>query len=477
MSVVVAPAMYGAPSIVSGVTEAELATIRQLVEVWQQKYTRNVIRAAYFDGKMPLRETGNIPAEAMRRIQAVLDWPEKAVSVLAERSVFEGFVSESGESDPFDLFAILDANRFDLELPQAIEAAYEFSSSFITTATGDTQSNEPEVLVMARSAEFSSALWDKRRRTISAFLAITDTDRDNGFPTALDVYLPDAVLSLTRRPSGSWVADRRPNPLGEVLVEAMPFRPSLNRPFGRSRISRAVMTITDHALTTIVRNEIASDFYAAPRMYALGIAESAFNKGKWQAAIDRWFAITPDADGKTPEVGQFPQMTMQPIIESYKMYATQFSGATGVPVSNLGILTDNPPSAESLYADDRRLVSTASRQNRIFGSALTRVAQRIVRLRDGGEVTDELRGLSTSWVNPAFTSPQTSADALLKLSKVFPWMSESEVALEYAGFSRSEIKRLTADKRRAESRALLASLGSQALTKPAAADQGDAEVA
>ncbi|MBK0297448.1 phage portal protein, partial [Bacillus sp. S34] len=69
----------------------------------------------------------------------------------------------------------------------------------------------------------------------------------------------------------------------------------------------------------------------------------------------------------------FPQMTMQPLTELYRMYATQFSGATGVPVANLGIVTDNPPSAEALYADDRRLVNTAKRQNRIMGSSLRRV--------------------------------------------------------------------------------------------------------
>lgn len=466
MTVVNLPALYGAPSLAIGISEQELDIVRDLFVVWQKKYARNVLRSMYFDGKMPLKPTGNIPAESMQKIKAVLGWPEKAVSVLAERSVFEGFVSEAGEPDPLDMTAILDDNRFDLELPQAISAAYKHSSSFITTALGDEASGEPKVLVLARSAEWSAAIWDERRRALSSFLAVTSID-DEGVPTTLDVYLPEWVLSMTRRPSGSWVVDRRPNPIGEVLAEPMSFDPQLNRPFGRSRISRAVMNITDRALMTIVRTEIAADFYAAPRMYALGVAEDAFKRGKWDAAIDRWFAITRDKDGNVPEVGQFAQMTMQPLVEQYKMYATQFSGETGVPVSNLGIVTDNPPSAEALYADDRRLVSVALKQNRIFGSSLKRVGQRIVRLRDGVDLTDEMRGISVSWANPAFTSPATSADALVKLSAVFPWLAESEVALEFAGFSRAEIKRMLADKRRAESRTLLTSLGGLAPTQPA----------
>ncbi|TPG05579.1 phage portal protein [Curtobacterium flaccumfaciens] len=448
---------WQAPRFVTNVTDAELDTIRQLFTTLGAKYKRNVVRSMYFDAKMPLQPTGNIPEEAMRKITAVLDWPEKAVSALAERSVFEGFVTPGGAQDPFELSGILDDNRFDLELPQAITSAYKHSCSFITTALGDTAAGEPEVMVMARSAEWSTAIWDKRRRAVSAALTVTTAD-ETGQPTAMDVWLPDVVLSMTRRPSGSWVTERLPNPLGEVLVEPLTYDPQIDRPFGRSRISRPVMNITDHALTTIVRTEISADFYAAPRMMALGVTKDAFSNGKWQAAIDRWFAITKDEDGDTPTVQQFPQMTMQPLTELYRMYATQFSGATGVPVANLGIVTDNPPSAEALYADDRRLVNTARRQNRIMGSSLRRVAQKIVRLRDGVDVTTEMHQIGASFANPAFTSPTAAADALQKLSVVFPWLAESEVALEFAGFSQTEITRLLSDKRRAQTTNALSAL-------------------
>lgn len=458
------------PQYVAGVDQSELDTIKSLFAVWQSKYERNRVRSAYYDMKVRLKPSGNIPAEAMRRIEAVSEWPEKAVSALAERSVFEGFVTPGGEQDPFGLSGILSDNRFDLELPQAITSAYKHSCSFMTTALGDVAAGEPEVLVMAREATWSAALWDSRRRAVSAAMAITSTD-DSGQPTAMDVYLPDAVLILSRRPSGAWVTDRRPNPLGEVLIEPLAFDPQLTRPFGRSRINRAVMNITDRALLSIVRAEIASDFYAVPRMYALGASKEAFEGGHWQAAIDSWFAVTRDENGDVPTVGQFPQMTMQPLNDHYRTLATQFSGATGVPVSSLGIVTDNPPSAEAMYADDRRLTNTARAQNRVLGSSLKRVAQKVVRLRDGRDLDDELRSIDTSWANPAFTSPSTSADALVKLSAVFPWLSESEVALEFAGFSHAEITRLLSDKRRAASGSVLNQvLARQTPTVQAASD-------
>lgn len=451
--------VYELPATVTGLSDDERDEIALLVREWQRKYPRNALRSVYFDAKMPLRPTRNIPREAMDRVRAVLGWPEKAVSVLAERSVFEGFVALNGTEDPFELSVTLEDNRFDLELPQAISSAYKHSCSFITTARGDTAAGEPDVLVMVHSAEWSAALWDARKREVRSFLAVTETEPELGRPVRFDVWLPHAVLSLRRAGNGRWVVERRENPLNEMLVEPLAFDPQLGRPFGRSRISRPVMNITDRALMTIVRTEIASDFYAVPRMFALGVSEDAFNRGKWQAAIDRWFAITRDENGDIPTVGQFPQMTMQPLVEQYKLYATQFSGETGVPVSNLGIITENPPSAEAIFADDRRLVSIAHRQNRIFSSSLKRVAQRIVMLRDGRtDLTSELRGISCSWANPAFTSPAVAADALVKLNQVFPWLGQTQVALEFAGFSQSEIRRLLADKQRAQGAQLVEAL-------------------
>ena len=451
----------------TNVSEAELDTIRALVAVWRQKYPRNLLRSTYYDGKMPLKPTGNIPPEAFRRIRAVLGWPEKAVGGLAERTVFDGFVTSGQDQDPFDLAGILDANRFDLELPQAIVSAFKHSCSFITTALGDVQSGEPEVLVMARSAEWSSALWDKRRRAVSAYLAVTELD-EAGRPSRMDVYLPEVVLSCRKRPSGSWVADRYKNPLREVLVEPLAYDPQLDRPFGRSRISRAVMNITDHALTTIVRTEISSDFYAAPRMAALGVTADAFKRGKWEAAIDRWFAITRDENDNVPEVKQFPQMTMQPLMDQYRMYASQFSGETGLPVSSLGIVQDNPPSAEALYAAEKDLIVKARASTRVLGAGLRQVARKAVMLRDRmDEASPELRGLQANWLNPAFTSPVTAADALVKLSTVFPWLGETEVALEYAGFTQPEVTRLLADKRRSQGRASLDALMNAARTNAA----------
>jgi hypothetical protein len=245
-----------------------------------------------------------------------------------------------------------------------------------------------------------------------------------------------------------------------VLVEPLTYDPQLDRPFGRSRITRAVMDITDRAARTVMRTEISAEFYASPQRYVLGADESAWaDVDKWKAVMGRFLTLTKDEDGDTPSVGQFPQATMQPHFDMLRLLATQFAGETGVPVSSLGVVADNPSSAEAIYAAKEDLIVEAQASNRVLGASLARVAQRAVMLRDGLTApTDDLRRLQTRWADPAFTSPVSAGDALVKLSAVFPWLGESEVALEMAGFTAPQIVRLLSDKRRAGSADVLAAI-------------------
>lgn len=453
---------------VEGVTDPELDLIRQLVATWRAKLARNLLRSAYYDGKEPLKDLGISVPPQMRRLEVVLGWPEKAVRALSARNIFDGFVAPDAESDPFELGDVLEGNRFDLELPQAIVSAYKHSCSFISTTVGDVQSGEPEVVIQPRSAEWSAAIWDRTRRRVSSAIAITDTD-DRGEPTAFVVYLPETVLSVSRA-TGKWRATRQANPLGQVLVEPLTYDPQLDRPFGRSRISRAVMNITDRAARTILRSEISAEFYASPQRYVLGADDEAFagDVAKWKAQMGRVLALTKDEDGDTPTVGQFPQLSMEPHLAMLRQLATQFAGETGVPVSSLGVIQDNPSSAEAIYAAREDLIVEAQSANRGFGSSVARVAQRTVMLRDRlTEPTPQLRRIQTRWANPAFPSPVSASQALVQLAQVFPWIGDTEVALEQAGFSGPDIMRLLSDKRRAQSTALITALANTAPAQPA----------
>lgn len=454
------------PAAVNNLDEVELDVLRGLLAKWNQKKRRNLIRTAYYDGTRAVRSLGISIPPRLSNLRAVLGWPEKTVRALAMRNIFEGFVTTGAEQDPFELSDVLEANRFDLELPQTITSTYKHSCAFVSTTLGDTEAGEPEVLISPRSAEYATADWDRARRAVSSALAITDLDTDRQ-PSAMILYLPYAVLEIWRGPGRKWRADRHDNPLGVPLVEPFTFDPQLDRPFGRSRISRAVMDITDRVARTLIRTEVHAEFFSTPQRYLEGADEDAFAVDRWEAVMGRFLAIGKDEDGDVPHFGQFPQVSMQPHNDMLRMLAAQFSGETGLPLSSLGIVTDNPASAEAIFAAKEDLIIEAQASNRGFGASLQRVAQRVVMLRDGRtEPSTELRSLRARWRNPAFPSPVSAADALVKLQTVFPWIGESEVSLEMVGFNEAEITRLLADKRRAAGGSLLDAI--TAATRPPA---------
>lgn len=439
---------------------ADANLMDQLLNQWAQKRHRNMLRSLYYDGKNALRDLGiSIPPQ-LRTMEAVLGWPAKAVGVLAARCNFDGFVMPGQDQDPFDLAGMFVDNDMDVELPQALTSSLIHAASFLTITPGDTSAGEPDVLLLARSAKFGTGLWDRRRRSMRAALSIVDMD-ETGYPVELVMYQPDKVSTFTRMQPGRWVVDVRPNRTGRVWVEPLVYRPELDRPFGHSRISRAVMSLTDSAIRTIVRSEVAAEFFNTPQRYLLGADEGAFasDAERWKAVMGRFLAISRDEEGEVPEIGQFAQQSMQPHMDQLRGWASLFAGETGVPVSSLGIVQDNPSSAEAIYAAKEDLVIEAGSANRVWGAALRRAATTAVMLRDGlSEPPAEMRAVQAKWRNPATPSVVSASDALVKQVSAIPWIADSDVALESLGYDQATITRLRADKRRSQGSANLAAL-------------------
>lgn len=459
------------PVRVDGASREEVALIRDAWTVWAKKYPRNQLRSRYFDGKVPVKLLGKeLPSNIVQRLKPVLDWPAKACTALARRSQFEGFAHPDHGDDPYDLDALLWANDFEQELAQAILSAYKHSCAFLTVTRGDTRRGQPEVVVHARSAEWTAGLWNHDLRRVAGVLAIKDVDK-LGIPTQYDMHLPGVILACRRRTgTQGWVAERIPTGILEVTAEPVVYDPQLGRPFGRSRISRAVMSTVNDAMRQLARMEIAAEHYAIPRIMVLGMAEEAFREGKWKLSWDTIAGLTRDEEGNLPHVEQLTQLTMQPLVEQFRQYASKFSAETGLPLNSLGIVQDNPASAEAMYAAQKDLIEEAVCANHTHTGMLRRLVGKIVALRDGAPPPD-LHRLEVTWKNPAFASFAASADAVTKLAGVFPWFADSPVALEAAGFTRAEIARLLADKQRHQGvqrmEALTAALNAQPQPQPA----------
>jgi hypothetical protein len=272
-----------------------------MIRQWSQKLERNLLRTKYYDGRNELKNLSIAVPDSMAGISEVVGWPQKSVDALADRIVFDGFVGVGDDSrDPLGLDSILSDNDFDVELPQAIRSALTHSCSFLNVRSAEPEDGlRSKVSVSFRSALYETGLWDYARRGLSAALSITDIDRSQYaqantiVPSELMLYMPGYTIRIRRTQSGRYHADAPRNTyMDHVPVYLIPYHQDLNRPFGRSRISREVMSITDTAVRTMLRMEVSAEFYSSPQRYLIGADEPPEDKnGKkltgWEATISK----------------------------------------------------------------------------------------------------------------------------------------------------------------------------------------------
>ena len=231
--------------------------LSELVTVWRAKRARNLERSVYYDGEKALKDFGISLPPQMRSIRASLGWVAKGVHAVTDRSRFEGFVSPSGDDDPFGLQPIMYDNRFAVEFPAASISSAVHGCSFLTVTQGDDESDEPDILILARAAEDSAAIWDKRKRALRGFLSIIEL-HESGDPLEMVMYTPDRFYSMTKV-ANKWVVDVRPNPLGVVTVAPLVHKFELRRPLGHSRITRAAFASASAAWSQLAHRNHAPD--------------------------------------------------------------------------------------------------------------------------------------------------------------------------------------------------------------------------
>ena len=446
----------------AGLRPGDAQTVRDLCETYRRRLARNYLRRGYYLMHRRPRELGIAVPPHLRRLEQVVGWPAKAVDSLANRSQFDGFVTADDSTTDALAGVVLD-NSLKRLYRQAVKSELQCCCAFLTVTAGD--EGEPPVIVSAHPATAAAAVWDEHMRRIKAGMVVVDRDarpRRGDEPTWVDVFTDEAVIRIKRDgTTRNWAAEYVWHSMGRPLMVPMAHEATLERPFGKSRISRAVMNITDDAMRASVRSEISAEFFTSPQKYLLGAeADALGSMSKWDAYIGNIFAVSKDADGDTPQFGQLSQGSMQPHIDYMRALAARFSGETNVPLSELGVVTDNPSSAEAIYAAKEALVIDAQNLNADNGEALRDVAIMALAVKDGTDyATVAGAGLAVQAKvrNPAMPSVVSQSDAMVKMISVLPWLAESDVALEELGFSDDQIQRLRSDRAKSQSRALVAS--------------------
>lgn len=443
-----------------GLTADESQAVAALVREWRLRLPRNQLRDRYYLGHVPLKDIGVALPPAIRdKVDPRVGWARKAVTSLADRVRFDGFASDD-EAVAEELRRVVDANDMRNLMRKATICELKHCCAFLTVTSGP---RGP--VVSAYPATAASARWDDERKRIRDGLVVVASEQIDGtderWPYVVNVFTADDVITLRRDPrsrEGDWGVERHPHRMGRPLMEPMAYAPTLERPFGSSRITRTVMSLVDEFQRAKAYATLAAAFAASPQKYLLGTDDDPISDNRWNAYIGSIVTFTMNSEGNAPQFGQLPQPSMQPHADYMRQLAAQFSGETNVPISSLGVVHDQASSAEALYAAKEDMVIDAANVIDDNRRALRNVALMALAVVHGTDFdTEATSGVTVDalFANPSRPSVVSQSDAMVKQISAIPWLAETDVALEQLGYSTEDIHRMQASRRRAEGMALL----------------------
>lgn len=467
--------LFGLNSV-AGLPNVETEMLVELIEVLNDKENNNAKRMLYYKSKNDMIDLGIAIPPCLKNLRGSVGWASKAVDTLAVRSRFEGFYFADG--DDHGINNIFNTNSFKSAYQQMVTSELINSCAFVTLSKGG--AGEPPVIINVYSALNASAVWDWRKKRIKYALVVADRKKrkttEEYIPTAVNLYTENDIWEIERDGgaiTGAWRATRKPHKMGRPLIEALVYRPTIDRPFGRSRITRDVMEIIDNATRESVRTEIHSEFFTSPQRVILGADPATLfeNKSQQEAYLGSFLALTTDEEGNTPQVTQFAQASMQPHIDYMKSLAMRFSAITNVPVSEMGIVSDNPSSAEAILAAKEGLVLEAEDLNASNGEALKNIGKMAMATLNNKsfiELNEVENSITPRFRNPATPSVVSQSDAMTKQAasaREDSWFTGTRIFWEQLGYEQEQVDRILNDRDEAMRKTTLSTIAN-ALTTP-----------
>lgn len=447
--------------------------INDLFDTWESVKPRNQEIKRYYEMHNEMKNLGiSIPPQC-ENVNSVVGWCSKAIAAHANRSKLDGFVSSIGTATPM-LDELVRANRLRSLYQQAVKSALAYGMSTITVMKGGV--GQPAAKVRVFSANQSCVLWDKDAGRIACGAVLADVDRE-GKPSKYVFHFPDAVLTMTRgraldaKPAGIgryvWECIVEANPMGRPMMEVLVHDPDPDRPLGHSMLTPELMGIVDKAMRDVLRMEVGAEFFTAPQRYILGASEDLFSAGtdedgeplpagpkaKWQAYLGAFLALTKDEDGDIPAVGQFAAGDAGNFTKVFENDAQRFSGATNVPLAQLGVLSNTYTSSDALSATDNPLILEVEVMNERNRETMEEVARMMLAVAQDVPIdalSDSDKAIQASFRNPAMTTLSATADAWTKFTAYANWLPDTDVFWEQVGIDKPTRTRMKAEKSEAE---------------------------
>lgn len=452
--------------VIAGLPASERERLDSLLDIFQQHQSKNALKDQYYEGKIPLNKVnlGLALPKAIQGLEIDCAWGTKTVDVLAARSMFDGFVAENG-ADPEELNQIVRGNSLISEYKKTSRDELKYGCTFATL------SKDPKIGCRIRfhSPETAAAKWNGEKGRIDCGFAIVDTIQceeelnKTWMPSEVNYYTEDAIYVLTRGNGNNWIAVRHLHKMGRPLMEAFVWDATSKKPFGRSRIKAPIRRLIEGYVRTIANATIGLEFATSPQKYLLGITDDQYDaivNQKFAQYVGSIIAATANPEtGEKPSFGQLTQGSVSPHVEMLRMLATQFSAATGLSVTDTGIVNDaNPTSSDAILAQSQTLVAMAEELNARNGESLRTVALMALAIKNNARLEDlspEQTGIVAHFKNPAMPSVAVTADAAIKIASAREGFGTTDVFLEMIGFDQADIRRIRAQESRARGLALI----------------------
>jgi len=442
-----------------GLPDEERAMMSRLVSIYNAHSAANATKRRYYEGHVKLGEVnlGLALPHGMKGLEIGCAWGEKAVDVLAARSMFDGFVGRNGE-DAEEMNRITDGNRLQTEYMKACRDELKYGCSFATLYGDD----KIGCRIRFHSPETAAADWDGEKGRIRCGFAIIsmqkDRNDDNPVPSVVNFHTDTDVWVLRRDPdTKEWYAEQHPHIMGRPLMEPLVWNATSAKPFGRSRLKEPVRRLIQGYVRTVANATIGLEFSTSPQKYLLGVTEDQYDaiiNDKFKQYVGSIIASTTNPEtGEKPTFGQLSQGTIEPHVQMMRTLATQFSAATGLTVTDVGVVNDaNPTSSEAILAQSQTLILMAEQLNAGNGDALyviAQMAQAIANNIPPEDLSEAQRDVVPHFKNPAMPSIAVMADAAIKIATAREGFGSTDVFLEMNGFDQADIRRIKSQESRA----------------------------
>ena len=447
---------------VDGLPEEEQNQLNELVFIYNYHQAGNAKKQRYYNGKISLSEVnlGIALPSSISNLEIGCSWGAKTVDVLAAHSMFDGYVTENG-TESTEMADIMKRNHLIAEYNKAVKEELKYGCAF-AAVSGEIGNAR----VRFYSPNCAAAAWNAAEGRIKYGFAFEDNRRDESdvtwTPDSVNFYT-DTDIWVLQKLGGGWKAQRAPHKFGEPLMVAFVWDATNDKPLGQSRLKGAIRKLIQGYIRTIANATIGLEFATSPQKYLLGVSDEQYDSlvdSRFQQYVGSiLFSTNNPETGDKPTFGQLNQGNIEPHVQMLRMLATQFSAATGLTVTDTGVVNDaNPTSSEAIIAQSQTLILLAEQLNTANGDSLYRVGRMALAIEFGttpGELPAEADSIIAHFKNPAMPSVAVTSDAAIKIASARPEFAGTDTFLEMIGFDQADIRRIKAQEQRQRGDAIL----------------------